>query len=284
MSKDQGKLSIDTPTPEYAAPTTGGPKDEDPEPALGRRATLTGTTMTNNEERGGKLPLFDGTTETTDYPTWSALATVEILLAASHTSSLRTLLFALRGTPLELAVGSIDRDTTTSALTLTKGADVLAKLDPHYGATAAHARATARQELSRLRQGGRKFADYLQEVARLGVRAGLTPNDLIPEIMAGVEGRLSSVAASGIGKSYADFTQALLTADKMVPRFKKTDKGATTTTGRGAETKKETRNCYNCEEPGHLARQCKKPKKARKAKAAEEDDDAKSIASYNPNE
>ena len=267
-------------------PSTGIAADSDSLAAARRAVGLAGTSMATPSQSNGKLPLFDGTKETTDYPTWSSLAIIEILLADDDKSSLRTLLHALRGTPLTTVTGGVSRATTAAQLALTSGKDVLDKLDPMYGATSEHAKASARQELSRLRQGKKTFPEYLAEVSRLGTLAGLAPADLVPEIMAGIEGRLAPVAASGIGKSWADFTQSLLTADRMVPRFKKQE-GGQTHRGRGVQSDTDTRTCYNCNEKGHISTNCPKPKKPKKGKGRkveDDDDDTRSVVSYSPNE
>jgi hypothetical protein len=263
-------------------------KPEESEAQAGRAATR--QMAETNQEKGGGLPLFDGTSATTPYRTWERLVRMETLLEDEDKPVFRKALRSLRGAPLDRATQGVTAKTTASTLAIRTTQDILDVLGPVYGGDNAMSREDARVQLNRCRQGKKSLDEFLNEITRLGAQAGVEADNMTSYVKAGVEGRLALVAATSFGDEFETLCLRLRAADRVAPRAPMLKKQQDKTRGRGTGGI-EKRECYLCHKRGHIKPDCpdnpgktrvkgRKTKKDADEEPAEEEDDTSSLVSY----
>lgn len=230
-----------------------------------------------DDKTGGST--FDGTG---DYQSWRRAQQVEAFMHDSGVAAAKVVFRRLRGAAIDTALAAVQVNNL-AGFPFQTVAEILIALDLGYGGTLAYTKVEAVRQLMRLRQGTRSFEDYVQQFQSLAAKSQLDNASLIAALQAGVSGKLAPTAAmieedtilgTAIGR--------LKKVDLMTPNttFPKRDNGGNKSfKGRASSTDDKPKRdlsavtCYNCDKKGHLARDCRGPKRARKGKTTEARDD-----------
>lgn len=281
MSGGNLKLEIDEQTGLPTPDTANGP-----DWAKARRAVKMTDTSASSSFGGGFT--YDGTG---DYRAWKGYATLRGIEEGGGELSAKAVARLLRGTAaMDLANSVTGLSTSMTSYPFANMKAVFDALEQagHGGSTDMD-KGSAFREMTRCRQGSRKLEEFLPDFNRLASLSGVAEWQKIAMLKASLTSRLAVHAVNIEQTNYGSFVTRLREIDAVAPREQQKQQGGRNehrTKGRGAKSTEDTRKCYNCDEQGHLANRCPKPKKARRSakKPEEEDDDARSIVAYSGNE
>lgn len=259
-------------------PDTGLAKDMTGDALVKARRAVGGGDSSN-----GGAYRFDGTQ---DYQAWKRYANMQAILAGNGAQGSMAVFRLLTGNPADVVTADAAVATATT-WPFTSQKDIFDILDLQYGASTALNKADAMERLTRLRQGNRALGEHVGEFNSLAAQSGVSEDLKTAMFRASVKGSLAAFAAALPTATMPELVLAMQRYERVAPRNPTHTKNKVTK-GRGGQSDKETRKCYNCEIVGHLASQCtrqKKPKTSKGRKGEEDhDDDASSIVSYSPNE
>jgi hypothetical protein len=183
----------------------------------------------------------------------------------------------LRGTAITNALSG--KNLSTGVYPFDRPGDIYDALDAHYAVDASADKEECLRQLARLRQGTKDFGAFLQEFQALAAGAKLEDGMRQALLRASVNTKLATAAALAEASTFAELAMKIRRADQMMPNaakptFHQKKKNYEPTKGRAATTD-GPRLCFNCQKPGHLARDCrgKKPGARKTQQYDSEDED-----------
>jgi hypothetical protein len=244
------------------------------------------------DSRDGGGWKFDGS-KPEEYQSWVKHWKLQhALVRKTDAEKTREVLRKLEGTAFDVATAELNLDNPATFFSTPEG--VYAALSKVYALEIRQGKQQASGQLARLRQGSKDIVTHNTEFLALNARAGVAGEELIGIYRAGLSTGLAEAMA---GSTYDSLASAMQYATAKAQFVRKTDFGKTSsgrfqnrTRGRAGgtegrkkladmtpEEKKEALKnvkCYNCSKTGHMARDCRQPRKTKGRKAEEEEEDS----------
>jgi len=233
------------------------------------------------KEIGGKGVIFSGLAKDVPYATWKAAVQMDIYLGELEgKSAAKAVLGRLGGTALQTAMSAVLRKKKESVSEDT----FFDALDAVYLGAHVQSIEVAVAHLSGLRQGKMTVTEYIEKVNAITAGLNMETKMVIGFIRRGIKKELAIATGAVAYDDIGTYEGALRQMEAVIgtyatpapnPRggsgrggYRGGYRGGGFQRGRGAETMERDMSqvvCYNCSKKGHMARECRGPRKARAA-------------------